>query len=469
MNLLGIRGLGFGVRKRTGVRDLGFGVRRRIAGCRLPFADWKTAVACVFSSNRQSSICNRQFLRESRVPSPKSRLSLRTPNPEPRIPKKVRHSLLLLLVLGLAACHRYAAPPSPYVAFVANHGSNSVAAVDLASFRVMKGIPVAPGPEQVAVRPLSQEIYATGDSGSMDIIVFPDLRVVKTLHVGASARDVVFTPNGRYAFVLDPSEGQIVFFDCDSRWEVGRLHFGGPGKPPLGHLVITPEGAVLIASDPSSNRLVFVSTAGREIIGSVNVGKAPGALALLPDGSKVFVADTEENKISAADVASRQFLAHLEINSRPSWMLAKPDSGELLVFSRESATMTIVDAFHDNVEENRPTGRDPAAAVIKPDQSNLFIANAGDGSVMAVDLRTRIVLASTRTGSAPTALALTPDERFLVVADRSESSLAILRVDPAALQAVAANQRATPSLLLTTTPVGAEPVDVKIPGWLRSP
>ncbi|MGO9273908.1 MAG: hypothetical protein ACLQOO_27315 [Terriglobia bacterium] len=379
----------------------------------------------------------------------------------------IQHSLLSLLALSLAACHRYAAPPNPYVAFVANHGSNSVAAADLASFRVMARVPVAPGPEQLAVRPMSQEIYATGDSGSVDIILFPDLRVVKTLHVGASARDVVFTPNGRYAFVLDPSEGQIAFLDCDSRWETGRLRIGGPGSPPLGHLVITPEGAVLIASDPSANRLVLVSTAGREIVGSVDVGKAPGALALLPDGSKVFVADTEEDKISAADVASRQILSHLEINSRPSWLLAKPDGGELLVFSRESATMTIVDAFHDNVEEIRPTGRDPVAAVIKPDQSDLFIANAGDGSVMAVDLPTRTVLASTRTGSAPSALALTPDGRFLAVADRSESSLAILHVDPAALKALAAKPRATPSLLLTTIPVGAEPVDVKIPGWLR--
>jgi len=381
----------------------------------------------------------------------------------------IHHLLLPLLALCLAACHRYAAPPSPYVAFVANHGSNSVAAVDLASFRVMRGIPVAPGPEQLAVRPLSQEVYATGDSGSVDIILFPDLRVVKTLHVGASARDVVFTPNGRYAFVLDPSEGQIVFLDCDSRWETGRLRVGGPENPPLGHLVITPEGAVLIASDPSGNRLMFATTAGREIIGSVEVGKAPGALALLPDGSKVFVADTGEDKISAVDVASRQILSHLEINSRPSWLLAKPDGGEMLVFSRESATMAIVDAFHDNVEENRPTGRDPVAAVIKPDQSDLFIANAGDGSVMAVDLQTRTVLASTRTGSAPSALALTPDGRFLAVADRSESSLAILRVDPDALKAVAANRRSTPSLLLTTMPVGAQPADVKVPGWLRSP
>jgi len=381
----------------------------------------------------------------------------------------VHHFLFPLLALSLTACHRYAEPPSPYVAFVANHGSNSVAAVDLASFRVMTGIRVAPGPEQVAVRPLSQEIYATGDSGSVDIILFPDLRVAKTIHVGASARDVVFTPNGRYAFVLDPSDGQLVFLDCDSRWEVGRLRVVDPENPPLGHLVITPEGAVLIASDPSSDRLVFVSTAGREIVGSVNVGKTPGALALLPDGSKVFVADTGENKVSAADVASRQFLSHLEINSRPSWLLAKPDGGELLVFGRESATMTIVDAFHDNVEQNRPTGRDPVAALIKPDQSNLFIANAGDGSVMAVNLQTRVVIASTRTGSAPSALALTPDGRFLVVADRSESSLAILHVDPQSLKAVAANPRATPSLLLTTIPVGAQPVDVKIPGWLRSP
>jgi len=91
--------------------------------------------------------------------------------------------------------------------------------------------------------------------------------------------------------------------------------------------------------------------------------------------------------------------------------------------------------------------------------SVLFIANAGVGSVLALDVQNRAVLASPHVGLEPRALAMTPDERLLVVADRAASSLAVLRADPTSLS----NDR---SVLITTVPVGASPVDVVVPDFI---
>jgi len=60
-------------------------------------------------------------------------------------------------------------------------------------------------------------------------------------------------------------------------------------------------------------------------------------------------------------------------------------------------------------------------------------------------------LAAVHIGIEPRALALTPDEQFLVVADTSASTLAVLQTNP--------------TILLTSFPVGARPVDVVVPGW----
>jgi len=125
-----------------------------------------------------------------------------------------------------------------------------------------------------------------------------------------------------------------------------------------------------------------------------------------------------------------------------------------------SSTMVIVDAFHDNVEQTFPLGRNPVAGVFRQDMSVLYVANAGDGSVLALDVQNRQVLASTHVGMEPRAVALTPDERLLVVADRAASSLVILRADPTSLS----NDR---SVLVTTVPVGASPVDVVVPDYLN--
>ena len=374
---------------------------------------------------------------------------------------------LSLLVLCLNACHRQAEPPKPYLAFVANEDSNAVAAVDLADFHVVASIPVAAKPEQLVVRPHHPELWVVSALGTVSVIGFPALRVVQSLHIGNSARDLIFAPNGDHTYVLDGDSGLIVFGDGkpgEFPRESGRLRLGGK----LTSLALTPDGNTLVVADAATSRLVFVSVEARRVLGTVEVGRGPGPIVILPDGSKAFVADTEEEKVSAADTTSRQILSHIEISSKPTGLLLKPDGGELFVLSAEGGIATIVDTLHDNVEQTFSTGRGTAAGVIRRDQSVLYLANAGDGSVTCLDVENRVVLNSTHVGTEPRALALTPDERFLVVADRGASSLAVLRADP-----LARDRKGQPwmdpkrSLLITTVPVGAGPVDVVVPEWLR--
>ncbi len=377
----------------------------------------------------------------------------------------------LLICLVAASCHHTELPPEPYLAFVANQSSNTIAAVDLAALHVLSQIPVAPGPRQLVVRPRSHELYAVSESGALSIMHFPELRVGKTIPLRGRAQGLVFSPDGRSFYVLVTQSGssEIVFGDGEhgripSEGEGVRATYRGGG----GSLGLTPDARTLLITDTTHNRLVFVSAESGNVLGSVDVGKGPGAMAVLPSGSKVFVADTEEQKISAADVASRQILSHIEISAKPTGLLLKPDGGELFVLSAEGGIATNIDTLHDNVEQTFPTGRGTAAAVIRRDQSVLYLANAGDGSVTCLDVENRVVLNSTHVGTEPRALALTPDERFLAVADYAASSLAVLRADPEAH-----DRKGKPwmdpkrSLLVTTIPVGAGPIDVVVPDWLR--
>jgi YVTN family beta-propeller protein len=406
-------------------------------------------------------------------------------SPYPPFPSWLRVltcSLLICLVGG--ACQHTEPPPKPYLAFVANQGSNTVGAVDLAAFHVVAQIPVAPQPRQLVLRPGSRELYVVSESGTLTIIRFPELRVFKTIPLGGAAQGLAFSPDGRsfYLTVTRSGSSEIVFGDG----ERGRVPPDGSSVriadraaraqgadrglsllAGVGSLVLTPDGKTLIVTDATHNRLVFVSVESKKIVGAVDVGKGPGAMAVLPNGSKVFVADTREEKISAADVASHQILSHIEISSRPGALLLKPDGGELFVLSTQGIA-TIVDAFHDNVEQTFPTGRGTATAVIRRDQSVLYLANAGDGSVTCLDVENRVVLNSTHVGTEPRALALTPDERFLVVADYAASSLAVLRADPRSRDRKGKVwMDPMRSLLITTVPVGAGPIDVVVPDWQR--
>jgi DNA-binding beta-propeller fold protein YncE len=392
---------------------------------------------------------------------------------------------------------------------------------------VVAQIPVAPKPEQLVLRPGGRELYVVSESGALAVIRFPALRVSKAIPLPGPARSLAFSPDGQYfyATIVQSGSSEIVFGDA----EHGRIRVGGsrvraayrtdrgpaPGQggerpataaygstsltipeastalslparsrgersrregpepkskgrsPLLASVALTPDGKTLIVADTAHDRLIFLSSESGKVLGTVDVGKRPGAMVVLPNGSKVFVADTEEEKISAADVASHQILSHIEIGSKPSALLLKPDGGELFVLSAQGI-VTIVDAFHDNVEQTFSTGRGTAAAVIRRDQSVLYLANAGDGSVTCLDVENRVVLNSTQVGTEPRALALTPDERFLVVADYGASSLAVLRADPRSRDRKGRTwMDPKRSLLITTVPVGAGPIDVVVPDWER--
>jgi DNA-binding beta-propeller fold protein YncE len=314
---------------------------------------------------------------------------------------------------------------------------------------------------------------------------------------------MTFSSDGRYAFVLSSHDRDLIFIGCAERRVIARVSLdarqSGLSDPapsrlesaaadgssaeetdatrrgyrdtateplPEGEVVLTPDGKTLLTSTPQENEVKFVNVPSRSVVASVTVGERPSALAVLPDNSKLFVAETGERKISAIDVATRQVLSHLEIGVTPGPMLVKPDGGELFILSPASF-LVIVDAFHDNVEQDFPLGRAPVAGILKGDSGVLYVADASDGSVMAIDIQNRRALSSTQTGGSSRSLALTPDGRFLAVADGNTSSLAILRT---ALMDTAgpASARKERSALLTTIPVGSDPVDVLIEDWVWS-
>jgi len=368
-------------------------------------------------------------------------------------------SVALALVSLFFACTKKLPAPEPYLAFVANQESNTVAVVNLATFRLVRTIDVPPGPVQVAARPGTQDLYVLSESGDVSVIADSSLQVRSSIPLGAGAANLAMAPDGSRAAVSN-ADGGIVLIDCASRAVSARVRTGGE----IARLIFTPDSKTVVAADRDGNRLVFVDAPTAKVLGEVQVGKRPVAIAVVPDGNKLFVADTGEAKITAVDIASRQVLSHLELASEPVGLMLKPDGGELLVFSRESGTLTIIDTFHDDVEEDRPisVGKDPVASVPTRDSTKLYILNGGSegGHVQAIDLQNRAPLGATEVGPDPTAIALTPDERYIAVT--VESNLAVLATSPLN---PTPKVPGTPLPLITEIAVGARPVAVSIPGW----
>ena len=199
-------------------------------------------------------------------------------------------SLLALLMAPLGglwtACHSRPAPPVSYRAFVVNNQSSTLAAVDLATFHVIASLPTAPLPDRVLVRPRSQELYVVSPFGKITVVTYPHPRVTRTLNVGRGAGNI-FSPDGRTAYVLDPTDREIIFLDCGAGKTISRV----PLADIPSSLALTPDGKTLVVAIPSHNQLSFIGAPTGERLGTVTVGQGPGSMVILPDGSQVLVAN----------------------------------------------------------------------------------------------------------------------------------------------------------------------------------
>ena len=180
------------------------------------------------------------------------------------------------LIFFSLACRR-SLPLKPYTAYVVNHASGTLAAVNLADFHVTASLPVSPQPDRVLVRPDARLLYVVSGAGKISVVAFPRLRLVTTLDVGRSAKDLAFSPDGRAAYVLDPADHEVDFLDCGAAGltsdkvvpkVVFRLRLGGT----LSDLTLSPDGETLVADSAKSQPDYFYRHAGTPATGDGRSG-----------------------------------------------------------------------------------------------------------------------------------------------------------------------------------------------------
>ena len=157
------------------------------------------------------------------------------------------YSALAVTLVAAGACKPRAFAPKSYVGFVANRGSNTVAALDFATFRMVREIPVPSHPVQLVVRPFSHELWVLNhDASSIRVIAFPELESQADLHFGPSIpapirgidpasapktlKKLAFGSDGRHAFLLSARDREVVFIDCEERQEIWRLRLNKPAS-----------------------------------------------------------------------------------------------------------------------------------------------------------------------------------------------------------------------------------------------
>jgi YVTN family beta-propeller protein len=194
--------------------------------------------------------------------------------------------------------HMVAVSAATARAFVANIGSGTVTAIDLASGEKLGDVATGAGAEGIAATPDGAEIWVTNrEADTLSIIDATTLTVTASLACPAFPIRVAITPDGTLALVSAARSGEVVAIDTGSHAELARSRldlralpestkrlFGdrfGDSPVPVG-LVIAPDGRTAWVAATQADVVVAIEPRTLEVKGVIEAGREPDGMAYSP-------------------------------------------------------------------------------------------------------------------------------------------------------------------------------------------
>ncbi len=198
------------------------------------------------------------------------------------------------------------------------------------------------------------------------------------VRVGSEPEDIAFSPDGRWAYVVNTGSNDVSVVDFWTDQEIDV-----DGKPENG-------------------------------LTRIRVGDTPVAIAVTQDGTRAYVANRKSDDVSILDLQTRKELKRIDLGKGPL------------------STFTTL----DGVELTRPLVREPIDVAISPKDDAVYTANEGSGDLSVIsrdmDQVSSITLvkpsnwASVQGGKQPTSLAVAPDGEKAYVTMRNTAAIKVI-------------------------------------------
>ena len=157
---------------------------------------------------------------------------------------------------------------------------SGVAVLDTRSLEVVADIATGAGPHAIAFRPDSRFAWLThaGDD-SVSLIDVHALRRIRRLETGEAPASVAYSPRAGAAYVTHAGDGHIVALDGASSEVVARIR----SLPGLGQIRFVPDSRYGLAVNPRADTLEIFDTASNRIVQTGEMQRGPDQIAFTDD------------------------------------------------------------------------------------------------------------------------------------------------------------------------------------------
>ncbi|MCE9594339.1 MAG: beta-propeller fold lactonase family protein [Planctomycetes bacterium] len=194
-----------------------------------------------------------------------------------------------------ALSHMVVLSPDGSRAWVANIGSGSLSALDLATGKLLAKIETGKGSEGLDVTPDGREVWVGNREGdTLSIVDTAKLAESAEIPCGKFPIRIKVTPDGKRALVSNASGGDVSVWDVATRKELAKIAMGvragddvdqrlfnqqfGDGPVPVG-ILITPDGKRAFVANTNADVVTVLDLEKLAIATRFRAGREPDGLA----------------------------------------------------------------------------------------------------------------------------------------------------------------------------------------------
>jgi YVTN family beta-propeller protein len=308
--------------------------------------------------------------------------------------------------------------------YVPNTLSNTVEIYDQKTYKLVRRVKVGKEPQHVVPAYDLKTLYANSDKGN-SLTPFdaktgkpePKINLLDPYNL-------YFTPNGKYAVVMQERMKQIAFADPHTFKIIKTLKTNCAG---VNHADWTADGNYFVASCEFSGTVIEVDTTKMKIVhsqfipdskakhssshhdGMPNLGPQPQDVKISPDGKTFYIADMMSDGIWAMSAPWGK-LTYIQTGFGAHGLYVTRDAKNLVITNRDESSISILDFSTNKIVHKYkiPGNASPDMGGITADGKAFWVSGRYDNAIYKIALNDGHLIKKIKTDKGPHGLAVWP-------------------------------------------------------------
>lgn len=341
--------------------------------------------------------------------------------------------------LGCATMGVKEAKPTKIYASSIEKGAVTV--IDANTYKVLATVPVGKSPREMVLSKDKRLLFVAVTGGaSVAVIDTESDKVVKNVKVGEKPRGLAISPDGKFIFVPNNGSGTVSIIDNVSLDVIKTVNTGKGTYDAW----ITPDGKVAIVPNNEENTISFIDIPSFNVT-SVKTQAGPQFMGIMNNGKYAFVSNRKANIISVVDPAAKKVVKELKTAKGPFVPAFSADNRFVYVTLRDQPALAVIDTAIEGefiISEVGKVGQ-PHDARTAPGRKEIYVTDSKGARVLILNGFTFEQEAEVKVGKVPGRLSFSADGKLAYVLVEEDGNLVIFETES--------------KKIIQTIPVGKEP------------